>query len=239
MEIIEQKDNKIVFKKKIEESLANALRRYINEIPVIAIDELEISRNDSPLYDETVAHRVGLIPLKMDKKFNAKTELNLKLKTKKEGLVYSEEIHGDVETIYKKIPITFLNKNQELEFTGIARVGKGKEHVKFSPGLMYYRNNVDIKISKECPKEIVEKCPKDIFEINNDKIVAKNSLKCDMCDMCVDFGTKLKKECVQINPSDELIITLESFGQMSPKDILNNTIDFLKKDLDEVSKKLK
>jgi len=67
MKILEKKENAIVFEVKMEESLANAIRRYMNHVPILAVDEVEISRNDSPLYDETVSHRIGLIPLKMEK----------------------------------------------------------------------------------------------------------------------------------------------------------------------------
>src|SRR3972149_6730007 len=67
MELIEKNKDQIIFSAEIEDSLANAIRRYVNHIPVLAVDELEISRNDSPLYDETVAHRVGLVPIKADK----------------------------------------------------------------------------------------------------------------------------------------------------------------------------
>jgi DNA-directed RNA polymerase subunit D len=239
MEIIEKKENKIVFKEKIEESLVNALRRYLGEIPILAINELEISRNDSPLYDETVAHRIGLIPLKMNKKYNNKTELKINLKSKKEGMVYSGELKGDAEIVYDKIPLTFLNKGQELEISCTAIVGQGKDHAKFSPGLLFYRNVVDIKLDKDCSKEIVNVCPKGIFELEGNKIVVKDKDKCDMCEMCIDFCKKTGKESVKILPTDELIITLESFGQMENKDILNSGINVLKKDLENVSKQLK
>jgi DNA-directed RNA polymerase subunit D len=239
MEIIEQKENKIIFKKEIEESLANAIRRFVNEIPILAVDEVEISKNDSPLYDETVAHRIGLVPLKMDKKFGPKTELNVKIKTKKEGMVYCEEIKGDVEVVFDKIPLTFLNKNQELEISGTARVGKGNDHTKFSPGILFYKNDVEIKVEKDCPKELAEICPKDILELKDNKVVVRDSIKCDMCDMCLDFCTKAKKEYVKIVPTKNLIVTLESFGQMKAEDILKKAIDVLKESLEEVSKKLK
>src|SRR3989344_1691836 len=159
MEIIEKKDNQIVFKEKIEDSLANAIRRYIFEIPVLAVEELEIHKNDSPLYDETIAHRVGLIPLKMDKTFNDKTEIKLKLSTTKEGFVLSEELKGGADVAYNKIPITSLNKGQELELVETAKLGKGSEHSKFTPGLMFYRNSAEITVGKEILDEIKKIAP--------------------------------------------------------------------------------
>jgi len=74
MDKIEKKENKIIFKAEIEESLANAIRRYLNQIPILAIDEVEIIKNGSALYDEVVAHRLGLIPLKMDKMITEKNK---------------------------------------------------------------------------------------------------------------------------------------------------------------------
>ena len=76
MEIIERKENQITFRAEISDSLANAVRRYINQIPILAIDEVEIYKNDSPLYDETVAHRIGLIPLKWIKQSMKKPKWN-------------------------------------------------------------------------------------------------------------------------------------------------------------------
>ena len=67
MKQIEKNENKIVFETEIEDSLANAIRRYVNHVPTLAIDEIEITKNDSPLYDEMIANRIGLIPLKSEK----------------------------------------------------------------------------------------------------------------------------------------------------------------------------
>ena len=64
IKIIKKSDDKIIFNTDMSISLLNALRRSVNEIPILAIDSLEISKNDSALYDEIIAHRVGLIPLK-------------------------------------------------------------------------------------------------------------------------------------------------------------------------------
>ena len=63
-----------------------------------------------------------------------------------------------------KIPITFLKKGQELNLVATTRIGKGSEHARFSPGLMFYRNIVDIKIDKDCPKDVVDVCPQKILK---------------------------------------------------------------------------
>src|SRR3989344_9129139 len=50
-------------------AFVNALRRcIINEVPTMAIEYVEIRKNNSILYDEIIAHRLGLIPLKTDLK---------------------------------------------------------------------------------------------------------------------------------------------------------------------------
>lgn len=238
MKIIEKKENKITFTVKMEESLANALRRHVGEIPVLAIDEVEISKNDSPLYDETIAHRLGLIPLKMIKSIKGSGEEELELDSKKEGFVLSGELQGKVKPVFDNMPITFLNKGQELLIKAITKFGKGSEHSKFAPGFIVYRNVFDLKISKDCPQGIFGVCPKNVFESKNG-VVVKNSLACDDCEVCIDFCEKQGKNSIEIQPTNELLMTVESFGQMSVEDIFNGAVNVLKADLIEFDKALK
>jgi len=238
MKLIEKKPNQITFQAEIDESIANAIRRYMNHIPVLAIDEVEISRNDSPLYDETIAHRLGLVPLKMDKSLNEKNPGKLKLIGKREGIIYSGDMTGKIKVVYDKIPILILDKSQELEIVATLKTGKGIEHSKFSPGLMFYRNVFDIKVDKDCPKKAIEACSQKILRLENGKITVKDSFKCDMCEACLEECIKLKKDSIKITPTEDLIITLESFGQLDTKDILKKSVDVLKKDLAEFAKKI-
>lgn len=233
MELINKKENKLVFSAKIEECIANAIRRYLNQIPVVAIDEVEIFRNDSPLYDETIAHRLGLIPIKSKKQSG-----KMSLKAKKEGYVYSGELEGDAEVVYGKIPITLLNKGQELEIKTTLKAGKGSEHSKFSPGLMFFRRVFELSINKKLKEEIKKACPfADITE-KGDKISILDNKEREMNDVCEGICEK-NKEKIEIKEMPDLIISLESFGQLKTEDIFRKSIEVLKEDLDEVSKKLK
>ena len=238
MKIIEKKDNKIKFVAELNESLINSIRRYVGHVLVLAMDELEISRNDSPLYDETVAHRIGLIPIKTKKALNEKTVASLKLNSNKEGNVYSKEITGDAEIVYGKIPLTLLKKGQELKLTATAKTGKGVDHAKFSPGLLSYRNVFNVEIDKDCPEQVVDACPKKILKSHNGKIVVEDNLKCDNCESCVEFCRKEKKGSVKITPSKEILVEIESFGQFPVEELFKKALEVLKKDLTSVSKEI-
>lgn len=238
MKLVEKNKEKIIFTAELDESLANSIRRYVLHVPIIAIDEVEISKNDSPLYDETIAHRLGLIPLEMDKSYNEKTLIKLKLHSKKEGMVYSGELKGQIKPVYDNIPITSLNKNQELELVSIAKLGEGISHAKFSPGLMFYRNVENIKVERDCPREIIEICPKKVFNSKDGKVFVEDALSCDSCEACLDYAKKKGKEFVKIELSKELLITIESFGQMSPEEIFKKSIEVLGKDLASLQKQI-
>ena len=238
MEKVEKKENRLIFRAGIEESLANAIRRYLNQVPVLAIDEVEIIKNGSALYDEVVAHRLGLIPLKMDKMITEKNRGKLKLAIKKEGFVNSGELKGNVKTVYDNIPITFLDKDQEIELVGITKAGKGVEHVKFSPGLMFYRNITKTKIDRNLFEEIKKICPDCNFEEKGDKITLIDDGAKEVADIIEGLANKADKKA-EVEVEKDLIITLESFGQMDTKDIFTKSIEALKKDLAELSKKIK
>ena len=238
MKVMDKKNNQVTFSAELDESLANAIRRYVDQIPILAIDEVEISKNDSPLYDETIAHRIGLIPLKMDKTTSEKTVEEITLVAKKDGIVYSEEMKGKIDPVYDKIPVTVLKKGQELEILATARVGKGSKHSKFSPGLMFYRNLIKIKVDKDCPKEVINVCPQKVFDLEAGKVSVIDENKCDMCEACTDLCRKMGKNSIELTPTEELVITVESFGQINEEDIFKKAIKILKEDLEEVSKKI-
>lgn len=68
--LIEKKENVVSFViKGINSVIANTIRRSIlTNVPTMAIDEVNFLKNDSALYDEMISHRLGLVPLRTDLK---------------------------------------------------------------------------------------------------------------------------------------------------------------------------
>ena len=234
MESIKKTPEKIIFRIGLNESLANAIRRYVNQIQILAVDELEIKKNDSPLYDETIAHRVGLMPLKTGKNKSA----TFSLKSKKEGYVYSGEIEGSVKFVYDKIPLTYLNKGQELEFTATATTGTGSEHSKFSPGMISYRNSIEVIADKRILEKIKDILDSKQISEKGDKVIIKDNEEKEVADFIEGVCEKEGISCEE-KIDDNLIVNIESFGQISPEEIFSKSIEVLKSDLEEFKKQLK
>src|SRR3989344_9307151 len=110
MQVVDNNKEKLVLRLEANLSLANAIRRSISEIPTLAIDEVEIFKNDSALYDEMLAHRIGLVPLK-NEKLKEKGKIEFKLVKKGPGVVYSGDLKGGGEVVYEGIPLTILGDN--------------------------------------------------------------------------------------------------------------------------------
>ncbi len=233
METINKTNDKYIFKAEIEDSLINSIRRYVGQIEVAAIDEVEIAKNDSPLYDETLAHRLGLVPLKQ----GSKKEGKLKLASQDKGMVYSGSLKGDFEIIYDKIPLTILSEGQEIELTASVKMGKGKDHAKFSPGILNYRQVSEIYTDKEVAEKLKEVFKNVDIKQKGDKYIIIDDKEREIADICEGIAEKHGKK-VETKTNKEMVITLESFGQIDSKSMFTKSIEALKKDLSEVSKKL-
>jgi DNA-directed RNA polymerase subunit D len=230
IKMLKKTPEKVEFVADMDIALANALRRSVNEVPVLAMDEVDIYRNDSALYDEVIAHRIGLVPLKHQKLKEGET---VQYKLNVEGReVLSKDLGKDV--IHGEMPIVLLNGEQGLEVVARARVGIGKEHAKFCPGLVFYRNLTKIQISKdgEKHKELAELYPA-IFEFDG-KLKVKDEYQCDLDDEDVkDF------KGISIEQTGQIVFNIESWGQMKAEEIFNELIKALGSNLKDLSKEIK
>ncbi|MBW2991962.1 DNA-directed RNA polymerase subunit D [Candidatus Woesearchaeota archaeon] len=258
IELIEKTPEKITFMlKDVTTAFANALRRSaVDEVPVMAVEDVEFSKNNSILYDEMIAHRLGLIPLTTDlKSYNlpekctckgagcAKCQLKASLKARSAGIVLSKDLKTKdpkVKPVFPDMPVVKLLKGQDLELTAIATLGKGKIHAKWSPGICTYRYKPEITIKKdpENPEEVAQSCPLGIFEVKNDKLAVNKdkALTCHSCDACVEASNKAVEV---ISDPAHLIFTIESWGQLAPKEIMLRAADELNEKADEFIEKIK
>lgn len=199
-------------------SLANAIRRSLLEISTLAIDEIEIVKNDSALYDEIIAHRLGLVPIKTDK---ASKEVKFKLQGAGPKIVTAADLSPSVGTPYE-LPITILNDGHEIEIIAEAKLGKGVDHIKHSPGLAFFSNNLDSEVL-------------DFVTINEDGSVSydEDELKRKK------VSDKVIKEIKKLKNVNEIVFTIESWGQLEVKDIFPKAVEALEENLDEMKKAIK
>jgi len=238
-------------------AFANSLRRMaIEEVPIMAIEWVELRKNSSVLYDEMLAHRFGLVPLKTDlKSYNlpsecpcngagcAQCQLKLTLKAKGPATVYASEIESSdpkVVPVYPKMPIAKLLKGQAIEAEMTAILGQGKEHAKWNPGLIYYKYKPVIKISKkgESCLECIKLCPQEVFDKKGERLVIneKNLLNCHLCGACEEASGG--EVAVEKDVTD-FVFYVESWGQLSADDIILNASKRLDKKLDEFAEVFK
>lgn len=153
--LVEEKGNSVTLQLEgIDRSYANAIRRFcISEVPSMAIDDVVILENSSVLYDEILAHRLGMIPIKTDleryilpEKCDCGSALGCnkcrvlfvleatgkeKVSTVLSGDLVSED--REVRPISESIPIVKLAQGQTVKLEAYARLGRGKEHAKWQP----------------------------------------------------------------------------------------------------------
>ena len=233
----------------------NTLRRSISSnVPTLAIDTVKFIKNNSALYDEILAHRLGLVVLKTDlKSYSLKseskakksptTELLLTLDCKGPCTVYAENLISKdpkVKPVYPKTVIVKLDKGQELKIEATAVLGTGKEHAKFSPGLAYYQGYPQIKILKPTAQgatEAVKICPTKVFRAENKQLKVHDLEKCVLCNACVDL---LGDGVIEVKGSNnDFIFHLEPWGQLKSDEILEKAIDVIDEKLDDFAAEIK
>lgn len=233
-------------------SFANALRRTIlADVPKMAIDNVEFHlgpimdekgqafESVSPLFDEIVSHRLGMIPIPTDLgAFNFRSKctcggegcpsctIMYSLNKKGPCTVYSGDLEpvGDVKFRIKDdlIPIVKLADDQALLIYATAELGTGKQHSKWQAALgagYRYFGKIEINHAKcDLGGSCVKVCPKGVLSKEDRKIVAKHPEKCNLCNSCVevcDAGV-----IKVIADPGKVLFRFETDGSLSAKEVL-------------------
>lgn len=232
-------------------AFANALRRtMLTELPTLSIEDVAFFENSSALYEEVIAHRLGMVPIKTDlKTFNLpdkcgckgkgcpKCQVSFTLVKKGPCTVYSGDLKPtDPKTVVSddKIPITKLLEGRKIKLEATARLGRGKDHAKWQPGVISYQYYPHIKVIKQSAiKTAKEVCPHEVFD---DKGV-KNLENCDLCNSCVD---NCGEDAIEVTGLDnKFIFYVESNGDLKPEKIVAEGAKLLGEKAKEFGKLIK
>lgn len=221
----------------VDAAVANSLRRAIlSEVPTFAIDDVVIIENTSVLFDEIIAHRLGLIPLTTDLDTYSYSEecetedpevlskCQVTLTLEKEAvddyvMVYSGDLISEdpnVRPVYDDIPIVKLAPKQRLVLEAYARLGIGRIHAKWQPvSTVSYKYmpllNVNYEKCNFCGK-CVEVCPKNILDIKDNALVITDILECTLCMSCQEV---CPENAISVEWDNKtFIFSLESTGAL-------------------------
>jgi DNA-directed RNA polymerase subunit D len=245
-------------------SFANAFRRaMIAEVPTLAIEDVRIYDNTSALFDEMLAHRLGLIPLRTDLSTYATQDkcecggagcpgCTVTYTLSVEGpktVMSSDLIPADPKAapVFENIPIVKLTKGQKLVLEAKAILNIGRAHAKWQATLVCgYKNHPVVTISDACDAcgLCVEECPRDVLEVKGKKVqVVEGKLPdCSMCKLCerACLASGIGEQpAVKITAEpDRFIFVVEGDGSMPAKEIMNRALLFIREQADELEKQL-
>jgi DNA-directed RNA polymerase subunit D len=125
------------------EAIANSLRRSMMvKVPTLAIKELHINQNQSGLFDEVLANRMGQIPWTIPENVDEGDNVHIAVQQEGPGVVHAEDIKADndeAEPVNPDAVIVELKEDQELTLEGEAVLNTGQEHAKHQGGTVGYQ----------------------------------------------------------------------------------------------------
>jgi len=264
LEIVEKtEDSMALVIRGLPLGLVNAIRRImIAEVPSMAVDDVLIVENSSFMYDEILAHRLGLIPLITDLDSFVKPEecdcgeplgcgrcravLVLDVEAKDSvRVVYSSDLKPDpsnptVKPVSPNIPIVKLAPGQRVKLEAYARLGTGLQHAKWQPvTVCYHRYVASIIIHKDkcdgCGR-CVDVCYKKVLALKDGVASPVNLLECTLCNDCV---ASCPKAAIEVKPEkDTFFLRFETTGSLPPQRIFEEALKILKAKASELLSKL-
>jgi DNA-directed RNA polymerase subunit D len=241
-------------------AFANALRRAMqSEVKSFAIENVKIYDNTSALFDEMLAHRLGLIPLTTDlqsyvprdrcscsNKGCSLCTVTLTMSVEGARMVVSEDLISQDPAVHPtvgNIPIVKLEKNQKVVLEAYAILDRGLNHAKWQPVTVCgYKNFPLITTDIRCDGcgLCVEVCPKNILEVKDGKITVKEGgeVQCSLCRLCEQacLNSGIGEEpAIHIDMDDKrFIFSMEGDGSLPAVEIIKQGLLYLKDQSDEL-----
>ena len=255
IKIREHEEEKAIFVVEgVDDTFMNTIRRIcLVEIPTLAIEDVNIFKNDAKMFDEVLSHRLGLIPIKTDLEsyvFNSECgcdsycsscSVSFLLKEKGHKTVYSKDLKSDdptIKPVYDTIPIVELQEGEEVELEAIAILGLGTEHAKWQAtttcGYKYYPK---ISINEENISDIeeyVDECPRNVLIAEDEKSVVNDIENCSTCRTCQRLSEKDDNAITVDFEEGKYIFKIETDGSLTPSEVLSIACDILIKKADNI-----
>lgn len=221
----------------------NTLRRtMMKNVNCLAVDEVTIYENDSVIFDEMLANRLGLLPVKTDTKTYKKGD-TVKLILEKEGpgIVTSKDIKctdPKIEITDKKIYITKLGADQHIKIEMTAIMDDAEKHAKHQPSIVSYNEIASIKNNEKIDnlKDLLKELPKGTVEEKAGKLFFADPYNINIQNQPVGI---LEEYGVDVEYSnDEFVFTIETIGQLTTEEVVKSAVDELKNKFDELGKEI-
>ena len=215
---------------RVDGDLLCAVRAALQKsILVPALSDITISQNTSNLHDEIIAHRIGLIPVRLQGCSPGAVGRFRTGPVLRDAIVRARDVvcEGFSFAAADEV-IAFLNRGESLAFEGKLSWGTGKEHARYAPvcaARVVPRPviNVNIRLRARHTKEevarVVASCPRGVFSANLD---VEDAHRCNFCGEC---SRVLDDRTVTVKPSvDEFELCFESVGNAPAAFLLDQAI---------------
>jgi DNA-directed RNA polymerase subunit D len=139
-------------------AFANGIRRaMIADVPTFSVDTVRFIENSSVMFDEQIAHRLGLVPLTTPvDEFEEGDTVTLSMDVEGPATAASQDLRSAeamVEPAIDGIPIIELKESQRLELEADAVLARGKSHAKHQGGISVgYRHLQRVEIAGDAPE---------------------------------------------------------------------------------------
>lgn len=246
-EILEESDDKLRFVvEDVSPAFANALRRTMtSKVPTMAVREVDFVANTSGLFDEMVAHRIGMIPWEYDPEhyeFREEGEdetptnsVTFVLEKDGPGSVYAKDMKPtdrSVDPVFDEIPITKLKDDQRIELEARAELGTGEEHAKFQAANAAYQYKPTVKVNGQDvddPEEAVRVAPDEVKDADGAIEATEHVVYAMGETLDIEEGDEVLVE----EDDTSFIFEVESVSGHDARYIVETAIDILMDELDE------